>query len=78
MQFDLSVVIFYRVINSLKLAYRLGDYDISNCLTEIAIGTLRSVLGENTLQVIIEQRDLITMQFTAELNRQISFWGIYV
>jgi regulator of protease activity HflC (stomatin/prohibitin superfamily) len=52
-QFDLSVVIFYRVTDSLRLAYRLGDYDISSCLTEIATGTLRSVLGENTLQAII-------------------------
>lgn len=52
-QFDLSVVVFYRVIDSLKLAYRLGDYDIVHCLTEIATGTLRSVLGENNLQVII-------------------------
>lgn len=77
-QFDLSVVIFYRVIDSLKLAYRLGDYDAVHCLTEIGTGTLRSVLGENTLQVIIEQRDLVTLQFTTELNRQISYWGIYV
>jgi regulator of protease activity HflC (stomatin/prohibitin superfamily) len=32
-QFDLSVVIFYRVIDSLRLAYRLGGYDVKNCLT---------------------------------------------
>jgi regulator of protease activity HflC (stomatin/prohibitin superfamily) len=32
-QFDLSVVIFYRVVDSLRLAYRLGGYDVKNCLT---------------------------------------------
>lgn len=32
-QFDLKVVVFYRVIDSLKLAYRLGNYDVVNCLT---------------------------------------------
>lgn len=63
-QFDLSVVVFYRVIDSLKLAYRLGNYDAVSCLTEIATGTLRSVLGENYLQDIIDKRELITSKFT--------------
>lgn len=44
-QFDLSVVIFYRVSDSLRLAYKLGSLDTVNCLTEVATGTLRSVLG---------------------------------
>jgi len=44
-QFKLTIVLFYRVIDSLKLAYRLGSYDLVECIKEIATGTLRSVLG---------------------------------
>jgi regulator of protease activity HflC (stomatin/prohibitin superfamily) len=44
-QFRLTVVLFYRISDSLRLAYRLGSYDNVECIKEIATGTLRSVLG---------------------------------
>ena len=31
-QFDVSVVVFYRIIDSLKVAYRLGNFNTEECL----------------------------------------------
>ena len=44
-QFDLTVVIFYRVSDSYKVAYRLGAFDKEECIREISSGTLRTLLG---------------------------------
>jgi hypothetical protein len=41
------VVIFYRVIDCFKLAYRLGSNAEEQCITEISIAALRSLLGQN-------------------------------
>lgn len=79
-QFHLGVVIFYRVGNPLHLAYRLGIQSIetSECVKEIAIGAMRNILGENVLQTIIENRELITNRLTEELNEMLSYWGILI
>lgn len=45
MQFNASVVLFYRVVDSYKVAYLLGNGRIEEGVKEIAIGLVRSVVG---------------------------------
>jgi len=44
-QFHTSVVVFYRIFDSLKAAYRLGGTNFEECVIEIANGTLRNIAG---------------------------------
>lgn len=44
-QFETNVVVFYRVADSLKLAYRMGSNHLQEGVKEIAEGLLRSVAG---------------------------------
>jgi erythrocyte band 7 integral membrane protein len=76
-RFDATVVVFYRVFDSLKVAYRLGMNE-QECLLEIATGTLRNIAGEQPLQQVIENRDLVCNSLRQMLNRAMDTWGIYV
>jgi len=76
-QFEVAVVLFYRVVDSLKVAYRMGTGNIEEGVKEIAVGLLRSVVGENNLQSVIENRTLISRRFTEQMNRMMAYWGIH-
>lgn len=78
MQFSALLGIFYRFVDSLRVAYRLGDRNSKDCLVELASGTLRSVAGQNVLQSIIESRSLVCSRVTRQLNDLLDYWGIYV
>ena len=43
-------MVFYRLIDCLKVAYSLGIEKAEECVVEIANGTLRSIAGESILQ----------------------------
>ena len=77
-QFETNVVVFYRVADSLKLAYRMGSNHLQEGVKEIAEGLLRSVAGQNTLQSIIENRSLVSKKLTELINKMVAYWGIYV
>lgn len=47
-------------------------------MAEIAQACLRNIIGVNTLQTVIETRDLVGKTLTDELNKNLSIWGIYV
>ena len=51
-QFKVDSVVFYRVVEPLKLAYKLGtsDRECRQCVVEIAQANLRNLIGINTLQ----------------------------
>ena len=44
-QFDTTVIIFYRIVDSLKTAYRLGDMNEEECLSEMSSAYLRNIAG---------------------------------
>ena len=48
-QFQTNVIIFFRFVDTLKAAYKLGQ-DGRECVMEIANGTLRTIAGEHILQ----------------------------
>ena len=49
-QFDARVAIFYRVVDSLKIAFRLENMDAEECLEELSCGNLRSIAGGRNIQ----------------------------
>ena len=62
MQFVIDTVVFYRIFDSTKLAYRLGSSNGGEikCLMEIGQACLRNIVGVNILQHVIEKRELIS------------------
>lgn len=79
-QFTASFIIFYRIVDTCKLAYRLGNDEVllADCMRDIACGAFRSAVGENLLQRIIDHREEITDKCTIELNKAVMYWGIFV
>lgn len=79
-QFRIRFVLFYRIANSLDLVYKLGssDAEVIDCIREIAMGTVRLVIGEQILQNIIDNRIYITEKCKHELNTMLLKWGIYI
>lgn len=77
-QFEVSVVVFYRIFDTLKAAYRLGNLNFDECVKQIANGCLRNTVGENILQEIIENRELLSQKFTLQINKMVNYWGIFI
>lgn len=80
MQFRVDSIIFYRIVDSLKLVYKLGttEAECRQCVAEIAQACLRNIIGLNTLQSVIETRDIIGKSLKDDLNQNLKIWGIYI
>ena len=74
----MTVVLFYRVVDSLKVAYRMGSTHVEEGVKEIAVGLLRSMVGENNLQSVIESRNLVSIKFTQQMNQMMNHWGVHI
>ena len=47
-------------------------------MAEIAQACLRNIIGLNTLQTVIETRDIVGKSLRDDLNKNLKIWGIYV
>lgn len=61
---QIETVVYYRAINPYKLVYKLENNTqrIKEFIKEIAYSALRSVMGENIFQELLEHRAKVAAQ----------------
>jgi flotillin len=75
--FVVDVVAFFRVDNAETAAQRVASFEeLLSQLNEILRGSVRRILGTNTLEHILGERSVFGEQFTEEVRSQIEEWGV--
>eukprot|EP00420_Gonyaulax_spinifera_P020509 CAMPEP_0197905026 /NCGR_PEP_ID=MMETSP1439-20131203/59331_1 /TAXON_ID=66791 /ORGANISM="Gonyaulax spinifera, Strain CCMP409" /LENGTH=290 /DNA_ID=CAMNT_0043526263 /DNA_START=33 /DNA_END=901 /DNA_ORIENTATION=+ len=73
---EVSAVCYYRVIDACKAVFEVDNYN--QAVNQLAQVTLRTVLGENTLQDILSKRSLINGRVTQLIDEDTNKWGINI
>ncbi len=73
---DVDAVIYYHVKDSTKAIVEVEDYEAATAL--IAQTTLRDVLGQNDLDMILSDREALNQKIQSSLETLTSSWGIDV
>lgn len=73
---DVDAVIYYHVKEASKAIVEVEDYEAATAL--IAQTTLRDVLGQNDLDMILSDRDALNQKIQSSLETLTSAWGINV
>ncbi len=73
---DVDAVIYYHVKDATKAIVEVEDYEAATAL--IAQTTLRDVLGQNDLDMILSDRDALNQKIQSSLETLTSSWGINV
>jgi regulator of protease activity HflC (stomatin/prohibitin superfamily) len=71
-----DAVVYFRVINPSQAVVKVADFLKATSL--IAQTTLRSVLGQASLDDLLSQRDAINLKLQEIIDRQTEPWGIKV
>jgi regulator of protease activity HflC (stomatin/prohibitin superfamily) len=73
---DVDAVIYYHVKDATKAIVEVEDYEAATAL--IAQTTLRDVLGQNDLDMILSDRETLNQKIQSSLETLTSSWGINV
>jgi regulator of protease activity HflC (stomatin/prohibitin superfamily) len=73
---DVDAVIYYHVKDATKAIVEVEDYEGATAL--IAQTTLRDVLGQNDLDMILSDRETLNQKIQSSLETLTSSWGIDV
>src|SRR5512136_3174167 len=71
-----NAVIYFRVIDSTKAVVEVANFLYAT--SQLAQTTLRSVLGEVELDVLLSQREKLNLRLQSILDQHTSPWGIKV
>jgi len=72
----INAVTYYRVIAPTKAIIEVENYHFA--VAQMAQTTLRSVIGQSELDVLLSQRDKVNTEIQAILDKQTDPWGIKV
>lgn len=73
---DVSAVCYYRVVDACKAVFEVDNYNTA--VSELAQVTLRTVLGEKTLQDVLSKRTVISDRVAQLIDEDTTKWGIKV
>jgi regulator of protease activity HflC (stomatin/prohibitin superfamily) len=71
-----NAVIYFRVLDASKAVVQVANY--INSSSQIAQTTLRSVLGQSSLDELLANREKINQQLTKIIDDQTEPWGVKV
>ena len=74
--FDVDAVVYYKVTDSCKAIVEVEDYEAATAL--LAQTTLRDILGQNELDVILSKRDELNNEIQEILDVATDPWGMKV
>ena len=74
--FDVDAVVYYKVTDSCRAIVEVEDYEAATAL--LAQTTLRDVLGQNELDVILSERDELNKKIQEILDIATDPWGMKV
>jgi len=77
---SIKAMVFYRAVNPYKLVYKLRNDSarIREFIKEMAYAAMRSVVGENTFQELLETRDQIAVQLGEYVKEKLFPYGLYI
>ena len=77
---SIETIVYYRAINPYKLVYKLRNdqAQIREFIKEISYAALRSVVGENLFQELLEHRARIAHQLEEFVKEKVYPWGLYI
>lgn len=73
---QVDAVVYYRPINAVDVIVKVADFD--KATVQIALTTLRSVLGQMELDDLLTQRDKINQRLREIIDEHTEPWGIQV
>ena len=71
-----NAVVYYRVVDPEKAITQVENYDYATA--QIALTTLRSVVGQSELDELLSERDKLNMQLQKIIDEATDPWGIKV
>src|SRR5689334_6320122 len=71
-----NAVVYYKVVNSEQAVVQV--YDHRAATSKIAQTTLRSVVGQSTLDELLAHRERINLQLQTIIDEQTEAWGVKV
>lgn len=71
-----DAVIWYRVVD--PKSARLEVRDVANAVIQVALTTLRIVLGQHTLDDVLKEQETISGQMQAKIDAVTEPWGVKV
>lgn len=75
--FMVDVTAFFRVDNAETVAQRVSHFnELTTQLEAVLQGSVRRILATNALEEIMQERSSLGQQFTDEVQKQISEWGV--
>lgn len=75
--FFVDITAFFRIEDSEKTAQRASDFvSLQRQLESVLQGSIRKILGTNTLEEIMGTRQALGQQFTDEVANELREWGI--
>ena len=71
-----NAVLYYRIIDAAKAITRVEDYSMA--VYQIALTTLRNVVGQNILDDVLQNRDKINVKVQEIVDEITEPWGIVI
>jgi regulator of protease activity HflC (stomatin/prohibitin superfamily) len=72
----INTVIWQRIVDPQKSVVEVTD--VNNSVTQVALTTLRSVIGQHTLDDVLKEQDKIAHMIETAIDRVTAPWGVKV
>jgi regulator of protease activity HflC (stomatin/prohibitin superfamily) len=73
---QVNAVIWYRIVD--PRAARIEVLDVSNAVTQVALTTLRVVLGQHTLDEVLRDQETLSAVLQSRIDAATEPWGVKV
>ena len=72
----INAVIWQRVVDPMRAVLEVAD--VGNAVIQVAVTTLRSVIGQHTLDDVLKERDAIARVIEGSIDKVTEPWGVKV
>lgn len=72
----IDAVVWYRIVNPAKAIIAVADY--RNAVHQVALTSLRNIIGQHVLDEVLKERDLINHTLQKMVDKATEPWGIQV
>ena len=76
MPIKINAVIWQRVVDPMRAVLEVAD--VGNAVIQVAVTTLRSVIGQHTLDDVLKEQDAIARVIEGSIDKVTEPWGVKV
>ena len=73
---EVDCVIYWQVLDSVKVTYEISD--VNRALDQLALSSLRNIIGDLDLDHTLAGRDLVNTQIRAAMDQATDRWGVKI